>query len=216
MALTDIVLMGILLAYQSSPEPARGPEPREPQLAQELRKRVVEDQNVRQLAVDFLIAHKINDGVLDELEPKAAAEFQALQKRFEEVDRQNLKWLKAIVARHGWPGKSLVGGQGAKDAWILVQHADHDREFQQQCLDLMEALPKGEVDPRDVGYLIDRVLVGAGKKQKYGTQIELKGGKAVPKPIENEAEVDARRQSIGMEPLSDYLRSVEKAYTAPK
>jgi len=216
MALIDIVLMGILLASQSSPEPAKGSEPREPQLAQELRKRVVEDQHVRQLAVDFLIAHKINDGVLDELEPKAAAEFQALQKRFEEVDRQNLKWLKAIVARHGWPGKSLVGGQGAKDAWILVQHADHDREFQRQCLDLMEALPKGEVDPRDVGYLIDRVLVGAGKKQKYGTQVELKRGKAVPKPIENEAEVDARRQAIGMEPLSDYLRSVEKAYTAPK
>lgn len=49
--------------------------------------------------------------------------------------------LKAIIDRHGWPGKSLVGEDGAQSAWLLVQHADVDLAFQERCLTLMRAAP---------------------------------------------------------------------------
>jgi hypothetical protein len=29
------------------------------------------------------------------------------------------------VTEHGWPGRSLVGEDGAEHAWCLVQHAAH-------------------------------------------------------------------------------------------
>ncbi len=42
----------------------------------------------------------------------------------------NTQAMKQIVAQHGWPGEKLVGAMGAQAAWLLVQHVDHDREFQ--------------------------------------------------------------------------------------
>jgi hypothetical protein len=59
-------------------------------------------------------------------------------------------------------------------------------------------------------YLIavtDRLLVMKDKKkQLYGTQLTPKDGKLVPQPIEDEANVDARRKGLGLPPLADYLR----------
>jgi len=43
-----------------------------------------------------------------------------------------------------------------------------------------------------IAYLTDRILVGTGKKQKYGTQANLKDGKAVAAPIDDEEHVDER------------------------
>jgi hypothetical protein len=32
-----------------------------------------------------------------------------LAKKVEENDKRNTTWLKAVIEKHGWPGKSLVG-----------------------------------------------------------------------------------------------------------
>lgn len=190
------------------------PAIKQPELAKDLRTRVEWEQRLRKESVEFCLEHKLTEGTvdLDALDPKVAAEFNALKRRLEDADNQNLIWLKGVVAKHGWLSKSLVGGQGAKDAWILVQHADTDRDFQQKCLDLMKTLSKDEVDPRDTAYLTDRVLVGTGKPQLYGTQLHFKDGKLVPNPIENPDQVDERRKAIGLESLQEYLKFVEQAY----
>src|SRR5689334_22353201 len=54
-----------------------------------------------------------------------------------EADAENLPWLKAVVARRGWPGASVVGTDGANGAWLLAQHADADPAFQRRCLGLL-------------------------------------------------------------------------------
>jgi hypothetical protein len=186
---------------------------KEPGLARELRARFQSDQAARKAWIDFLVKHKLVGKVdLDKIDPKVAAEYRALAEKVQSEDRKNLLWLKGVVAKHGWPGKSLVGPRGARDAWLLVQHADSDRAFQQACLTKMEALPKGEVEPRDVAYLTDRVLIGTGKKQKYGTQASFKEGKVVVSPIEDEEHVDERRKAVGLPPLAEYLKVLEKMY----
>ena len=53
------------------------------------------------------------------------------------------------------------------------------------------------------------------KKQLYGTQLEPKDGKLVPKPIEDEANVDARRKELGMPPLAEYLKFVNDRKAFP-
>lgn len=86
--------------------------------------------------------------------------------------------MKQIIARYGWPGKNLVGKDGAENAWLLVQHADRDCPFQASCLLLMQkAAASGEASPDDVALLTDRVLIRQGKKQFYGTQfLSIKDG----------------------------------------
>jgi hypothetical protein len=62
-----------------------------------------------------------------------------------DIDHSNTERMKDIIQRAGWPGKSLVGEDGAEVAWLLVQHADHDIQFQKSMLPLIEeAAKKGE------------------------------------------------------------------------
>ncbi len=126
------------------------------------------------------------------------------------LDAAHTARLKAIVDRHGWPGKSLVGEDGARAAWLIVQHADHEPAFQERCLALMEqAVARGEVAKIDFAYLTDRVRVAQGRKQVYGTQFTLADGEPVPQPIEDEATVDQRRRDLGLPPLAEYKQQLE-------
>lgn len=79
---------------------------------------------------------------------------QALVEQLQAVDRANTARMQAIVAEHGWPGRSLVGTDGAAAAWLLVQHADADRAVQERCLALLQtAVAAGEAEPADLAYL---------------------------------------------------------------
>jgi hypothetical protein len=123
-----------------------------------------------------------------------------------EVDHVNTEWLKAIVARHGWPGISQVGMAAAANAWVLVQHADADPAFQLKALRLIEPmLAKGDVDKSNYALLYDRVMVNTAGKQRYGTQMTCRAGKLVPRPIEDEAGLAKRRSEMGLQPMADYL-----------
>ncbi|MEM7247960.1 MAG: DUF6624 domain-containing protein [Acidobacteriota bacterium] len=121
-----------------------------------------------------------------------------------DVDAAHTARMKEIVATHGWPGKSLVGRDGAFAAWLLVQHADQDPAFQRRCLELMREQPEGQVEPRNLAYLTDRVHVNEGLEQVYGTQFWTVDGELVPRPIVAPAGVDARRSSVGLGTLAEY------------
>jgi hypothetical protein len=67
--------------------------------------------------------------------------------------------------------------------------------------------------------LEDRVLVRKGKKQIYGTQVHSgpdTGGKMVLDPIQDEAQVDERRASVGLMPLKEYLKHFGMEYHPPR
>ena len=134
------------------------------------------------------------------------------------VDGANTKRMKAIVARYGWPGNSLVGQDGANAAWLLVQHADRDLAFQAQCLALMNAMATDEVARPDLALLTDRVLVAQGKKQRYGTQfggIVGQPDSMTMKPTEDEAHLDERRAAMGLPPIAEYRERLRTVYAAP-
>jgi hypothetical protein len=126
--------------------------------------------------------------------------------RYAAVDAENLPWLKAVVAEHGWPGSSLVGVDGAHAMWLLVQHATADPAFMRQCLDLLTAaVAAGEASVTDQAYLTDRVLLHEGEQQVYGTQMARRGGKWVANNLRDPDTVDERRAAVGMRPLAEYL-----------
>ena len=134
----------------------------------------------------------------------------ALVEEMHRIDRKNAKRLAEVVDEHGWPGKSLVGEDGASAAWLIVQHATHDLDLMKRCLAKMRALPKPEVSAKDVAYLTDRLELHQGRKQIYGTQLRIEKGELVLEPIEDPDTVDERRAAIGLGPLAEYIALVRR------
>ena len=171
--------------------PASAPSINEP-LRQELLQMQDADQQMRST-----IAGKYPPGT--PMPAEDAAWWQA-------VDTGHTERMKQIIAQYGWPGSSLVGSDGAFAAWLLVQHADHDREFQRQCLQFLQAaVSAGEARAQELAYLTDRVRVGENRPQVYGTQMTIVDDELRPHPIEDETHVDERRAAVGLGPLADYI-----------
>jgi hypothetical protein len=164
-----------------------------PDLRRELLARVEPDQQVRRQMLSA-------EG--DERDAAVA--------RGAQVDRENAVWLKSIVEEHGWPTRSMVGDDGAQAAWLLVQHADLVPAFQKRALDLMTAaLKEDEVFGPNVAYLTDRVLVNAGKPQRYGTQFHTVDGKLRPRPVEDPESLEERRKAVGLSTMEEYRELME-------
>lgn len=128
------------------------------------------------------------------------------------VDVNHTIRMKEIIAEIGWPTKSKVGVVGESNAWLLVQHADHDVYFQTYCLELMGAAPATEVNQTNIAYLEDRVRVNQGQGQLYGTQFTQIDGKFIPKTIEDEANIDTRRAELGMGSLQEHITMMYRKY----
>lgn len=122
-----------------------------------------------------------------------------------EGDRERATRAAELIAEHGWPGRSLVGEDGAEAAWLIVQHADHDVELQERCLELLrDAVAREEASPQELAYLTDRVRVNRGREQVYGTQFRGRGADFGPQPIEDPEGLEERRSLVNLEPFADY------------
>ncbi|ADU13611.1 DUF6624 domain-containing protein [Asticcacaulis excentricus] len=122
------------------------------------------------------------------------------------ADIDNTAWLKAQLAESGWFRISVYGPNADKNAWLLVQHADHDVAFQKQVLSLLEPLiPLKETLPSNYAYLYDRVAIAEKRAQRYGTQGRCIGDKKWKAfEVENPDQLDARRASVGLMPQAEY------------
>jgi len=116
--------------------------------------------------------------------------------------------LEQLFTRYGFPGYDLVGEEGSKNFWLMVQHCDHWPDFQLKVLDAMDKeVKRHNADPKNYAYLTDRVRVNTGQKQLYGTQLQYKKTEcqAIPKPMSDSLNVNLRRKALGMEPIELYL-----------
>lgn len=169
-----------------------------PELLEELLAMMAEDQAVR-------------TGVAPPSDDRTAEELFAA---WAQVDVDNAAHMREILDEFGWPGWSLVGEDGALAAWVLIQHADLQLDLQKRGLELMRAAVEADdTDPSDLAYLIDRVLVAEGKPQLYGTQLGAgPDGELAPRtPIQDEANVDARRAEMGLGTLEEYYEEFRDA-----
>lgn len=195
----------------------------EPGPRAELMRLVKDDQDIRGKFDRLRTEHGLwglDNKTLDEKlnkDPELKKEYMALSSQMQELNNSILLPLKKILAKYGWPGRSLVGTDAARAAWLIVLHADSDAVFQRQGLELMKTLPACEVENTHIAYLTDRTLINEeliykdGKKQEYGTVLINENGKLVPKPIWEEANVDKRREELGLQPLAEYIRRANKA-----
>ncbi|MBU4315620.1 hypothetical protein KJ673_04445 [Patescibacteria group bacterium] len=131
----------------------------------------------------------------------------------EQIDRDNIKFLRIFVDKYGWPKSSEYSEQVVNGAWLLAQHGGFDVDLQKHCLKLMKELVDiNEVCLEHIAYLEDRIRVIEDRKQLYGTQLTLKDGRLVPKPIYNQSKVDDRRANFKLGSLDDYIQVMNENY----
>jgi len=149
-----------------------------------------EDQDGRGEALDQAIAAR-----------ETAVLFAAMR-----ADSARTLWLRAAVARHGWPSRTIAGDSAQQAAWYILQHSP-DTAWQAAILpDLERLASNGQLSQADVALLTDRIFVHRGQPQHYGSQFDLQDGRWIPEPIEDIAALDMLRASVGLPPMAAYAR----------
>lgn len=134
-----------------------------------------------------------------------------------EVDKENTKILKAILNIYSWITISEFGAEHDNNTWLLVQHADQDIEFQKEILGKLEKLYlTKKTDPRNYAYLYDRVAVNQNKPQKFGTQAKIIDGKLILYDVEDMQNLGVYRKQFNLEPIDDYIKSIENMFLPKK
>jgi hypothetical protein len=129
------------------------------------------------------------------------------------IDSSNAVWLQEAVARHGWPERDVVGDDGARAAFLLVQHADHDTAFQAAMLPALDAaFRRRQADGQSVALLTDRLAVARKEPQIFGSQTTITDGRITFAPIADSVGVDARRAQMGLPTLNEYRRVLDSVY----
>lgn len=167
---------------------------RDEHLRVELERMYETDQSVRKTAMEIAKQHG-----------PSSPEYQAIRKRGLEMDQEHISRLVAILEDRGWPSRSSVGELACNAAFLVLQHAELG--IQKKYISLLRAATAaGEVPTTQLPLLEDRIRVGDGKPQVYGSQLTRRAdGKAELWPIEDPDGVDARRAQVGLEPLAEYL-----------
>ena len=155
---------------------------------------------------------------IDHLDPQSKDQ-QRLASHIRLVDRTNTARFKTWIARCGWPSRLRHGDQAAGDAWLLAQHADHDLAFQKQALVLIErdTEESGKGVDQLFALLTDRIAVAEKRPQRYGTQLAFRSGPCDLEfePMEDRAQVEARRAKLNLPPLDAYKRIVMEMQHCP-
>ena len=132
---------------------------------------------------------------------------------FQKIARRNFPMVKTIAAKYGFPGYDLVGKVSSNNYWLLVQHSDFDVTFQKDVLKLMKVeVDKKNASGQSYAYLVDRINLNEGKEQIYGTQVLMGETGTKLKPCIDTANLDKRRLSVGLTPISEYLKQCDDAF----
>lgn len=163
-------------------------------LAKELDALKEEDQKYRRLNDEY--ASKYG---------KDSPEYQKFRRDRMQSDSLCLAKAEVIIQQYGYPGKTLVGESRQDNIWLIIQHAPLTK--QEQYFPLIDAAAqKGEMRKSSWAMMVDRIRMYKGQPQIYGSQVvrdEATGGWKFHE-IEDEANVNKRREEVGLEPLEVY------------
>lgn len=164
-----------------------------------------------------LLSMKTAGQLIREFTPGDGLDERRVINAMEAIDASNTSRFKVLLRQCDWPDQRKYGTEASNAAWLLVQHADLDVQFQKQALVYLSKTAKdGGAPLRQVAYLTDRVRLAEGHPQYFGTQFRAEDGRVVMEPIEDEANVDVRRQQHGLQPLSAYIAEAERRMKASK
>jgi hypothetical protein len=150
--------------------------------------------------------------------PQLLREDQENIRAFREGKLTSEKWAEAQKIRLGklreildcfFPTKKDFGEEGYKSAFVLVLHSQ-DVPLMKQYLALHQKEDSRNVERSSEAFLIDKILIQTGEKQRYGTQFKHKEDRTIEfLPIEDEQRVNELRAAIGLPTLEEYRKYAE-------
>jgi len=146
---------------------------------------------------------------MDEIEQEFGKKSPQMDVQLELIkkhDAVNKEKVKYIINKYGWLGKEEVGDQGNITLFLVIQHSDLTTQLKYMQL-LKEAVKQGKANASSFALLQDRVALGQGKNQIYGSQIGFNAstGKYYVQVLDDPENVDKRRAEVGLTPLKDYV-----------
>lgn len=149
----------------------------------------------------------------------AQPEVQVMARVTSALDVRNREWLRETVTTRGWFRISEYGEYADAAAWLIVQHADLDVEFQREMRALLDPIAaEGDMRASSYAMLTDRVAVNSGEPQRYGSQGRCVGrGQWDAFPYTGTfEEMDARRESVGLEHHAAYVSRMSERCSADR
>jgi hypothetical protein len=127
--------------------------------------------------------------------------------KMQEVDADNVAWLKKTLQEVGWIDRERFGRAAAGTAFLIVQHSG-DLQFMKTALPHLEKEARSSEGERRGGsyaLLFDRYQLALGNPQRYGSQLAGGFDALVLEEVEDLSKVDARRAEMGLQPLAEYV-----------
>ena len=123
----------------------------------------------------------------------------------DEISERDKPALESIFTQYGWPKISMFDVTACNNFWLLVQH--QSLPLQERVLGAMKsAVDAGEASKANYAYLFDRVQIGEGRPQHWGTQSTCDKGRAILSPVDDMANIEERRKEAGLGTLADSLK----------
>jgi hypothetical protein len=124
----------------------------------------------------------------------------------QKIDSINVQKVEQIIAKYGYPGKTMVGEPENIAVFYVIQHSSKIPKYYRL---IEKAGRSGELPFKYTAMMLDRKLTGEGKEQIYGTQVYMqmiknpKTGKKEPfeyvMPIKDPKNVNKRRKKAGFD-----------------
>lgn len=153
------------------------------------------------------VMQTFDEKAIPEAEREAA--FRVINAEAHAHDLADEAALKAMIPPEGWFTRSKYGDEGETAAYLVVQHATKDRPWMHEILKRMEPLvAKGEVAADHYAHLYDRVALGDGRPQRYGTQLFCKNHVFGPDKLEDPEQLNARRKALGLVAEEAYVKQL--------
>ncbi|MEO0558149.1 MAG: DUF6624 domain-containing protein [Bacteroidota bacterium] len=165
----------------------------------------VADRIGRQLAAmpierNFAVSDSLKKVAQERLTP---AEKDSLKALWHRVDLENIQRLREIVAAHGWPDTTRIGGSSNPFIFLLHTHPD---TLEAMLPMLRIEVLEGRMPPRQYAMSVDKSRQIRGEAQLYGTAgvFDPTTRTVGPPQVESIAETNAARREIGLAPLDEY------------
>jgi len=124
-----------------------------------------------------------------------------------EIDSKNLSVVKNILDSKGWFESDIVGSQGVKTLFLVIQHSDLESQLLYLPI-VKQAFEKGHINGHELALLTDRIAIKQNKSQIYGSQISRDSttGDYYVSPLIDPENVNIRRAKVGLIDIEDYIQ----------
>lgn len=149
---------------------------------------------------------RIKSGEIEEKYGVNSPQMDSMWRIINKKDSINQIYVTKLLDKKGWLGPEKIGYDGVNTIFLVIQHAP--LQTQQKYISMMrQATKENKLDPASLALLEDRVALGEGKLQVYGSQLRYdeKNKTYYLEPCADPDNLDKRRAEVGLGPISEYL-----------